>query len=373
MHESSQRLIVLGLVISVVVSLAGCFRPEPLRVGFVAQLSGVGAELGDQERNGAQLAVEEINAAGGVAGRQIDLIVKDDLGTREGAQAADRELVSSGAVAIIGHATSEQTIAGLAVTDPAHVLMLSPTASTPELSGRVDYFFRVAQALVLPREFARRIGADRRLQRISVIYDKDNRAYSEGYLRAFLDAYQSRGDMSVAHVSFSSKAKPDFTPLVAQLRASRPDGLLIIASDIDTALIAQRTRLLGWMIPMFTTAWAQTQTLIDNGGRALEGMEIELASSYTSQTPRCLEFKTHYQARFGLTPSFGAVFSYEATEVLAVALKSTGGKAKGLPQALVSIKDFQGLGDTLSFDRYGDVRRPIHFGVIRNGRFVGIG
>ena len=119
----------------------GCSGKKAIRIGFVAQLTGVQAELGVQERNGVQLAMEKINAKGGIGGRPVELVVRDDLGTPEGARAADRDLIEAGVVAIIGHATSGQTMVGLSVTNPARVVMLSPTATTPELSGLDDFFF----------------------------------------------------------------------------------------------------------------------------------------------------------------------------------------------------------------------------------------
>jgi len=353
--------------------LVNCTGKEPIHVGFVAQLTGVQAELGVQERNGAQLAVAEINAAGGVAGRSIELIIKDDLGTPEGAQAADRELIKAGVVAIIGHATSAQTMAGLAVSNPAHVVMLSPTTSTSELSGQDDYFFRIAETVVArAHQLSRRVYQGRHINRIAVIYDTDNTAYAKAYLEAFADKFQSLGGTLVSKTDFSSKAKPNFTPLLTQLRASNPNGLLIIAADIDTALIAQRTRLMGWPIPLFTTSWAQTETLIHNGGRAVEGLELEVNSTLTSQTPDYLDFVARYQNKFGRVPSFGGILGYEAAKVLAIALQKTGGKAEGLVQALIGIKNFKGLSEIYAFDKYGDVVRPDRLGVIRNGKYADI-
>ena len=353
--------------------LVNCTGKEPIHVGFVAQLTGVQAELGVQERNGAQLAVAEINAAGGVAGRSIELIIKDDLGTPEGAQTADRELIKAGVVAIIGHATSAQTMAGLAVSNPAHVVMLSPTTSTSELSGQDDYFFRIAETVVArAHQLSRRVYQGRHINRIAVIYDTDNTAYAKAYLEAFADKFQSLGGTLVSKTDFSSKAKPNFTPLLTQLRASNPNGLLIIAADIDTALIAQRTRLMGWPIPLFTTSWAQTETLIHNGGRAVEGLELEVNSTLTSQTPDYLDFVARYQNKFGRVPSFGGILGYEAAKVLAIALQKTGGKAEGLVQALIGIKNFKGLSEIYAFDKYGDVVRPDRLGVIRNGKYADI-
>lgn len=353
--------------------LVGCGGKEPIRVGFVAQLTGVQAELGVQERNGAQLAVEEINAAGGINGRPIELIIRDDLGTPEGAQTADRELIGTGVVAIIGHATSAQTIAGLTVTESAHIVMLSPTATTPELSGKDDYFFRVAYSLThRAQALAQHIYQSRNITRIASICDTDNTAYSKAFLEAFMDKYRSLGGKVTSEIDFSSKAQPDFTPLVTQLQADGPDGLLIIAADIDTALIAQRARLMDWQIPLFTTSWAQTETLINNGGQAVEGLEVEIANTLNEQTPDYVDFKTRYRARFGQDPSFGATLGYEAAKVLAAALQQTDGNAEGLPQALMGIRNFKGLTDTFSIDRYGDVIRPYHLGAIHDGKYVDI-
>ncbi|OQX16131.1 MAG: hypothetical protein BWK76_11970 [Desulfobulbaceae bacterium A2] len=368
----SVRLLWIVLLTGVsICGLVDCVGTEPVRVGFVAQLTGVQAELGVQERNGVQMAVEEINASGGIAGRSIDLVVRDDLGTPEGAQAADRELMQAGVVAIIGHATSGQTIAGLAVTNPARVVMLSPTASTPELNGRDDFFFRITYSLAdRAQALALHIYQRRNLTRVAVIYDTDNTAYSRTYLEEFAGKYQSLGGSLAVQADFSSRAQPDFASLVARLHAADSDGLLIIASDVDTAMIAQQARLRGWLVPLFSTAWAQTEALVTNGGKAVEGLEIEIAYPLDAQTPVCLDFKTRYQDRFGWTPSFSAALGYEAAHVLAAALNKTAGKADGLAQALVSIKNFKGLIDTFSIDRYGDVVRPFHLGTIRDGKYV---
>jgi branched-chain amino acid transport system substrate-binding protein len=352
-------------------ALAGCLGRQAIRVGFVAQLTGVQAELGVQERNGVQLAMDELNAAGGVAGRRIELIARDDLGTPDGARAADRELIAAGVMAIIGHATSGMAMAGLEVTNPARVVMLSPTVSSPVFSGRKDYFFRIVQtAERQAARLAQRVFAGRGIRRVGVVYDTDNAAYTTAYLKAFAEKYRALGGEIGAEVDFSSKAQPNFTPLVTRLRAGKPDGILMITGDIDAALIAQRTRMMGWPVPLFTTAWAQTETLINNGGKAVEGLEIELIRAVNEQTPEYLDYAERFRARFGTLPSFGAVMGYEAAKILAIALEKTGGRADGLSQALAGIRDFKGLSDTYSFDEYGDASRPIRLGVIRQGKYA---
>jgi len=364
-------LLIATLIGMAILLFSGCTKKEPVRVGFVAELTGRQPELGVQERNGVQMAIEKINTSGGIAGRQIELIVRDDLGTPDGARAADRELIEAGVAAIIGHATSGQTMAGLPVTNAAHVVMISPTTSTTDLSGKDDYFLRMVHTLQdRAGGLAHHVYRRRGLTRLSVLYDTHNASYVQAYLKTFVDKYRSLGGRVVSEAKFSSTEQPNFDPLLSNLRASKAEGLLIIASDSDTALIAQRTRLIGWQAPLFTSGWAQTETLIKNGGKAVEGLELEEGYAINSQAPAFLDFKVRYQEKFGRPPSFGAAFAYEAALVLAAALQKTGGKTAGLKETLLGIRDFQGLVDTFSFDKYGDVMRTFYLGVVRNGRFV---
>lgn len=364
------------ILIFLLIAILGFFFIErknnkPIIIGFAAQLTGRQAELGVQERNGAQLAIEEINGAGGIAGRKIELIIRDDSGIPEKAELVDSELVKAGAIAIIGHATSAQTLAGLKVTNPANVVMIGPTISTPELSVLDDYFFRVHPSFKSSSQtFAKYIYERTDISRMAIIYDKDNLAYTKNYSTTFADKFQSLGGKITDEVGFSSIAQPDFSPLLSKLCETKAEGLLIMASDIDTALIAQRARLMGWQVPMFTSAWAQTETLINNGGQSVEEMKLEQAYDLTSQSSAFIDFKSRYKARFGTDPSFGAAYSYEAALVLTEALKKTNGNKNGLKQALLEIHDFKGLMDTFSFDRFGDVERPWYLSTIRNGKFV---
>lgn len=374
--KNTYRLWALFVSIILIIGILGFFCIERIKnkqiiIGFSAQLTGKQAELGVQERNGVQLAVEEINAAGGIAGRKISLIIHDDLGIAEEARNGDAELVEEGAVAIIGHATTAQTLEGLKVTNPAKVIMIGPTVSTPELSGVDDYFFRVHPSFEnSAQNFAKYIYEHNGLDRMAIIFDNDNRAYSKTYSTTFTDEFRALGGNTIGETSFSSSAQPDFLPMLSRLRESSPEGLLIVASDIDTALIAQRTRLMGWKVPLFAASWAQTETLINSGGRAVEGMELEQAYALASKSQVFMDFQSRYKTRFGSYPSFGAACSYESAYVLAEALKKTNGNKDGLKQALLDIDNFRGLTDTFFIDKFGDVTRPFYLTAIHNGEFV---
>jgi branched-chain amino acid transport system substrate-binding protein len=368
-------LICLIIIFSLSVVLALFFVErkviKPIIIGFSAQLTGGQAELGIQERNGVQLAVEKINASGGIGGRNISLSIHDDKGIPGEAQSGDEELIKEGAVAIIGHATTSQTLAGLKATEPNNTILIAPTVSTPQLSGLADYFFRVHPSFKSSAEmFSRYIYKNDGITRIGIIYDIDNLEYSRTYSTTFANEFKSLGGNITDEISFSSATQPDFFPLLSKMRESKAEGLLILASDIDTALIAQRAKYMNKKIQLFTSAWAQTETLISNGGQEVEGMEIEQAYDLDSQSLNFIDFQSKYRARFGNLPSFGATYSYEAMLVLAEALKNANGNKAGLKQALLETHNFNGLIDTFSFDEFGDVGRPWYLSTIRNGKFV---
>ena len=366
--------IALALVVILGYFSISVLNKKPITIGFVAKLTGSQAELGVQERNGVQMAVENINATGGISGHKIKLIIRDDLGTNDKSQVTDRELIKEGAIAIIGHSTSTQTLSGLKVTNPAKVLMIGPTIDAPELSGIKDYFFRVCSSFKESAQaFAKYMYKKDNIKRLAIIYDKDNIAYSKAYSKIVSDKFKSLGGIVTGEVSFSAATAPDFAPLLLKLRGSKAEGLLIIASDTDTAVIAQRARLMGLKIPLYTSSsWALTENLIENGGKAVEGIKFEQAYALTSKSKVLINFKARYKARFGNVPSFGATLAYDATMVLSSGLEKTVGKPEGLREALLETHNFPGLMGGFSFDAFGDVERPYYLGTIRDGKFVSL-
>ncbi len=357
---------------------SGCTARRPILVGFVGEITGHSADLGVQGRNGVLLAVEQINARGGIAGHPIELLIRDNRGTSEGTRAAVREMIDAGVVAIIGPMTSTQSEVAIPLAGEAGMVLISPTAASPDLSGRDDCFLRLNQpSSAEARLLARRIYQQLGLASMAIIYDVDNLSYTHTFWTVFSDAYRSQGGRITDVVGFSSTASPDFVPLLAGLRVQNPEGLLIIASALDTALIAQRARIIKWTLPIFGSYWAYTETLLQNGGRAVEGIEIVVGFDMDSRSPAYLDFRARYQERLGTIPTFAAAHSYETMSVLAVALEKVGNggawsraRREQLRQVLLETRDFPGLTGLISLDEYGDTTRTQFLVTVRDGQFV---
>ena len=350
--------------------MAGCQSRLPVRVGFAGELSGTEADLGVPGRNAVVLAVETINARGGIAGRPLEVIYRDDQGTPDGAVQADRELVAAGVVAVIGHMTSSQSIAGLEVTAPAGVVLFSPTSTSARLSGRKDLFFRIVDDNTRDTFYlAQRIN-DLGIKRLALLYDEDNAAYAAIYAQSVGDEFTRRGGQVVANIGFLGSAQPDDQAILAKLRSAAPDGLVIVASALNSALLVQHARLAQWNIPIFVSDWAYSDIFLHNGGKAIEGVELVTTYDTNFPDPDMREFQHRFKATYGYEPNFAAAQSFEVMLMLAIALEKTGGSAQGLPEALENVRDFKGLIGLLSMGPYGDVRRPLYLLNVQNSRFV---
>lgn len=366
-------LSILGMIWACMSALfpVGCSKPEPILIGFSGQLSGAYADLGIKGRDGVLLAVEKINEADGIADRPIKLLVRDDKGAPEGARAADKELIHAGVVAIIGHMTSGQTMAAMDVIEKAGVVLISPTTSTEKLTGIDDHFFRVAVANSTEgRLLARYVRQNRNLARLAAIFDLDNAAYTNSYWDAFSNEYKTRGGQVTGQWGFSSSKKPDFAQIASEVQKSIPDALLIIASPLDTAFIAQKIRAIDQKIIIYSSAWGMTDEMLRNGGKAVEDMEIVVGFNSNSQNPAFKEFRSRYLKRFERDPTFVGGSGYEAMLVLAAALKKTKGRADGLPEALKGIQKFEGPMGTISMNKFGDAFRTLFVQKVVDGEFV---
>lgn len=368
LRRAAWRLAVLGLALGLAL-IAGCGEPEPLKVGFVGCLTGHLSDLGVSGRDAAILAVEDINRAGGVNGRPITLIIKDDRQQAPAALQADQELIEAGVVAIIGHMTSTMSLAVLDKINAAHMVMISPTTSTNLLTGKDDYFFRVMPPNITETEHLATHAYQRAgLHRAAVVYDSNNSAYSNGFYSNFRLAYHKLGGAIVLAKAFDSKQETDFSRLATELLAAKAQAVVIIASAVDAAMLRQQMHRMGADPPVFAAGWAMTEQFLQHGGRAVEGVMFSNLIDTNSQRKQWLDFKGRFMERFGYAPGFPAMHAYDAVMALRQALSQMG-PGEDLRQALVRIKTYQGLQADFEIDRTGDASRPRFLIQVKDGRY----
>lgn len=349
--------------------LGACAPPEPIRLGFIGGLSGRVADLGEAGRNGFLLAVEEANAKGGIGGQKIETLVRDDAQSADQARHATGELVAAKVAAIIGPVTSAMAEPVLAVATPAGIPVISPTVTTAKLTGIDDLFLRViSDTNEYSALSARHHFQQNGVRKVAAVLDIRNRAYTEAWLSGFRSTFSGLGGTLTSETPFESGDAGDYRALVTTALREKPDALLIIASAVDTARIAQQLPEGGPRPRLIGVEWASTERLIELGGKAVEGLAVTQYFDRNDSSPAYQQFQKGYEARFRSPPGFASVAAYDATRAVIEAL-SRGGKAP-LRQTLIEGGPFTGAQQPVRFDRFGDARRDAFITVVRDGRFV---
>jgi branched-chain amino acid transport system substrate-binding protein len=363
-------LILLSIII--ILAIRYDFDKPPIKVGFIAGLSGKTSELGVSERAGALHAVEEINEAGGLKGRLLELIIKDDHNDPETALKGDRELIREGVVAIIGHATSTMSSAAVHLINQEKILMIAPTASTTKLSGIDDYFIRItpvsdAEMSALAKVAINKLG----LKSVAVIYDLSNKGLTETNLENFQTSYELLQGKVSAKIPFISGKTNEFSKLIQKTLGSNSDGIFLLAGSIDAALICQQVRKLNSDIPIITIGWATTSDLIQHGGKAVEDLKFVQVIDINSQNPKFQKFAKQLKKKFQREPNFGAMYAYQAVYMLYEAMKHAPNlNSETLKNYIIKRKSFPGLQNDVVIDEFGDSQGNFMLFTIKNGKFI---
>ena len=359
-----------GFALAALFVFAGCSK-DPVKLGLSLVLTGINSEIGVTGRNGAELALARINAAGGVKGRQLVFVIRDDKNDPDEAVKADEELLSAGVVAIIGHMSSRSGLKAIPYMNDRSKLLISPTISSAAYNAKDDWFFRmIAPNDRQGRNLAEYAYRDLGLRRISSAYEYSNRAYTENVYRSFKTAFEALGGKVDEAVVLESTKDFDFRGFAARLAASKPDGILSVASPYENGNLCQQLALLGSDLPVFAGMWAMTEDLLRYGGKTADRMRIAGAMDPTSKKQRFLEFGEEYKKRYGENPTFASVYSFEAVEVLASAMRRASSfEPADLKKALLSLGEIDGLQDRFSFDGFGDTDRGYLVFSVRDGAF----
>ena len=180
---------VLGLLFV----LTACGPKEPVRIGLLAGLSDRGSDFGESVRDGVMLAIEQQNLAGGINGRMIELIVRDDAQKREQAIRAAQELIALRPEIVIGPVTSSMAAVVVPLMNQAAQITLSPTVASNDFYGKDDYFFRVNRSAGEAARDHASVLFRRGFRRVALAFDASNRSYSDSWLKEFSFAFEQLG------------------------------------------------------------------------------------------------------------------------------------------------------------------------------------
>jgi branched-chain amino acid transport system substrate-binding protein len=370
------RILALTSVIMFLTAGVGFGAAEPIKLGAVLRLS-VGADDGIPGRRGVEMAVAEVNKAGGINGRKVELIVEDEKDSPAAAVNAVKKLIEvDKVVAIIGPMTSGDMMAAGKVADDAKVVDVSATATTPKLSGygaslcrgcsRID-----RQAEVLTNYVAKAW----KPKTVAIFYS--NEPYGKGCAGLFSKFFEKHGIKVVASESFNRGAR-DFKAELTKIKAANPDILFIPGYTPETAPAAAQARQLGMNQKILGVYGDMNPAYIKLAGKAAEGHVIGGEYDENYNTPKNQAFKKKYEELVKKNNDpyniMFAALHYDAASMILEGMKKNGPTSEGIKKYLKGVKDYDGVTGKLSFDKNNDVVRAGSEGVyvleVKNGKYV---
>ena len=324
---------------------------DTILLGEVGSLTGSEATFGISTRNAIELAINEVNAAGGVKGRKIEVRVYDNQSKpEEAAQAANRLINQDNVLLILGEVASSNSMAMAEKAQPAKVPMISNASTNPKVTEIGDYIFRVCfidpfQGYVMAK-FAH---DNLKFNKVAVLRDLGS-AYSQGLADVFERKYTEMGGKIVARETYT-KGSTDFRSQLTAIKRASPDAIYIPGYYNDIGLIARQARELGITATLMGGDGWDSEKLFELGGSAVEGSYFSNHYSPDDPNPRVQKFIASYKAAYGSVPDSLAALGYDAAMVAVDAIKRAPSFDRAaIRDAIAQTKNFHGVTGSITLD-----------------------
>ncbi len=347
-------LALLGLAAAMTIGVVGLQAADTLKIGMVAPVTGASAEAGRWQKQGAELAVEEINKAGGILGKQVELVIADDQTSNPGVILAFTRLADDKSIpAFIGSVRSTQTMAmSPDVLKIGKPVIIGGTDPTLTHMGNPWYFRARPNDGYSARVIAEYGVKTLQKKKWAIIYSSE--AFGTGGKDALTAALKAMGITPVLTQGYPNSST-DFTAVVLAVKRSGADIMAsYMALDNDLGIFAKQLRQFGVNIPWIGSPSITGTTALRLAGPALNGA-FGVADYEPDSCSAAKAYAQKYQSTYKMRPDFFSSWAYDGMHLLAKAINN----AKSLDpqkirQALLSIKNYQGAEGTYNFDKNGD-------------------
>lgn len=344
---------------------------DTIRVGEVASLTGKEATFGQSSHKGTLLAIEEINAAGGVLGRKIELLTEDNQSkTGESVTIAKKLISRNKVVALLGEVASSRSLEIAPVAQALKIPMISPASTNPKVTQIGNYVFRVCfidpfQGTVMAKFARTTLKADR----VAVLTSVSS-AYSDGLSRYFKQHFAELGGTIAIEQKFSEGDK-DFKAQLTAIKAANVDAIFVPAYYTEAALITKQARELGLSLPLFGGDGWEAPQLIEIGGKAIDGIYYSTHYSPENDSPEVRSFVEKYKQRWGgEVPDAMAALGYDSAGILADAIKRAGTtKNTKLRDAVAATRDYVGVTGKTTIDPDRNASKAASIVTVEDGKF----
>lgn len=355
------------------ISMIGCQKAatDEIVIGEFASLTGKEATFGQSSHEGTVLAVEEINAAGGVLGKKVKLIHEDN-GSKPGesANAVNKLIAKDGVVAVLGEVASSRSLEAAPICQSAKIPQISPSSTNPKVTETGDYIFRVCfidpfQGTVMAN-FARNT---LKAERVAIFTDVKS-DYSKGLARFFKEGFLKSGGQIVAELDYNGGDK-DFKGQLTAIKAANPDGVFVPGYYTDAALICIQAKQVGLTVPLFGGDGWESAKLMEIGKEAVEGNYFSTHYTPEAGGEKAKAFVEAYKRKYdGRLPDAMAALGYDSAMILFDAITRAGGTdGEQIRAALATTKDFHAVTGKITINAQRDADKAAVILQVKDGAF----
>jgi len=347
---------------------------EKIWFGHVGSMTGQEATFGDSTDKGIKLAIEELNAKGGLKGKQVDLKTYDDQGKpEEAALAATRLITQDKVTVLLGEVASSRSMAMAPIADANKVPHITPSSTNPKVTKDGErtrpFVFRVCFIDPFQGTVMAKFAKEKGVKKVAILRDVGN-AYSVGLADYFLSKYKDLGGTIVNDQSYKA-GDQDFKAQLTAIKAKAPEAIYVPGYYTDVALIARQARELGIKVPLMGGDGWDSAKLFEIGGAAIEGSFYSNHYSPDDPSPRIQDFISRYKARFGAVPDSMAATGYDAAMVAGDAIaRAKDGTGEAIAAAIAATKDFPGVTGVITLDQDHNAVKPAVVLEVKGGKAV---
>ncbi len=342
---------------------------EPVYIGHIGPLTGFMAAYGDQEKQGIDLAVEEINALGGINGRELAVIHEDDQMDPTMATNAINKLITVDKVpAVIGEISSAVTLAIAPIAERNKVVLISHLANSNEISGAGDYIFRIQATDALQAEYLVDLASSLNLSDCAILYM--NSDFGIDLEQSVADHFVKNGGIVAISEGYNPDAT-DFRTQLTKIKAENPSVIFLIGYPNDMAMALRQAKEIGITSQFIAPDTFNEPIIIELGGNATEGVIFLYPPT---EGPKWDEFNQKIMDKYGDNATIVTAMAYDATNLLATAMKSDGVTGEAIKAGLYQIEDYPGVTGNITFDEHGDVISRVYIPkIVKGGKFEDYG
>ncbi|HUR57043.1 MAG TPA: ABC transporter substrate-binding protein [Opitutaceae bacterium] len=366
------RLARFSLVLGAALLAGSCTKQsETIKVGEYASMTGKEATYGQASHKGTLLAVEEINAAGGILGKKLELITEDNQSKAGESVTIVKKFISRDkVVAVLGEVASSRSLEAAPVCQNAKIPMITPSSTSPKVTEAGDYIFRVCFIDPFQGTVMAKFAKDTlKLRKVALLTSVSN-AYSVGLAKYFKERFAADGG-AVALEQKYAEGEKDFRAQLTAIKAANVEGIFVPGYYAEAALICKQAQDLGLKIPLFGADGWESPELVEIGGKAVEGSYFATHYSPENQDANVVAFNDRFRKRWGDVSDTLTGLGYDSVMMLADALKRAGTTEGGkLRDALAATKNFHGVTGTITLDAQRNPTKSAVVLTVKDGKFV---